>query len=85
MRRNRTARASAAPSPNPDGAPAPPATPGPSSRPAGPRRTRRLVVATAFLGGLLAAVFLYSGSMSTSGIVAAQEDRWFVVLLPVSF
>src|ERR1700742_3349818 len=30
-----------------------------------------------------AAVFLYAGTMSTSGIVAAQDGRWFVfVLLP---
>jgi NADH-quinone oxidoreductase subunit H len=30
-------------------------------------------------------VFLYSGSMSTSTIVAAQHDRWYIALLPVSF
>ncbi len=33
----------------------------------------------------LIAVFLYAGSLSTSEIVAAQESRWFVVTLPVSF
>jgi len=31
------------------------------------------------------AVFLYAGSLSTSEIVAAQQDRWFVLTLPVSF
>lgn len=33
----------------------------------------------------LIAVFLYAGSLSTSEIVAAQESRWFIVTLPVSF
>jgi NADH-quinone oxidoreductase subunit H len=33
----------------------------------------------------LVAVFLYAGSLSTSEIVAAQESRWFIVTLPVSF
>jgi len=33
----------------------------------------------------LVAVFLYAGSLSTSEIVQAQQDRWFVVTLPVSF
>jgi NADH-quinone oxidoreductase subunit H len=33
----------------------------------------------------LIAVFLYAGSLSTSEIVAAQEDRWFILTLPVSF
>jgi NADH-quinone oxidoreductase subunit H len=32
-----------------------------------------------------AAVFLYAGTMSTSGIVAAQDGRWFVILLLPSF
>jgi NADH-quinone oxidoreductase subunit H len=32
-----------------------------------------------------AAVFLYSGTMSTSGIVAAQDRLWFVFLLLPSF
>ena len=32
-----------------------------------------------------AAVFLYAGTMSTSGIVAAQEHTWYVVLLLPSF
>ena len=33
----------------------------------------------------LIAVFLYAGSLSTSEIVAAQDNRWFVLTLPVSF
>jgi len=33
----------------------------------------------------LIAVFLYAGSLSTSEIVAAQQDRWFILTLPVSF
>jgi NADH-quinone oxidoreductase subunit H len=37
------------------------------------------------MGAAFASVFLYSGSMSTSEIVAQQENRWFIVLLPVSF
>ena len=37
------------------------------------------------MGVAFASVFLYSGSMSTSQIVAQQEDRWYVLLLPVSF
>ncbi|GAA3963945.1 NADH-quinone oxidoreductase subunit NuoH [Actinomadura viridis] len=31
------------------------------------------------------AVFLFAGTMSTSGIVNAQADRWFVILLLPSF
>ena len=37
------------------------------------------------MGAAFASVFLYSGSMSTSTIVEAQHDRWYIVLLPVSF
>ncbi|KNB50040.1 NADH-quinone oxidoreductase subunit H [Streptomyces caatingaensis] len=37
------------------------------------------------MGLSFAAVFLYSGSMSTSAIVEAQHNRWYVLLLPVSF
>lgn len=37
------------------------------------------------MGAAFASVFLYSGSMSTSEIVAQQHDRWYIVLLPVSF
>ncbi|MFD0066603.1 NADH-quinone oxidoreductase subunit NuoH [Streptomyces sp. NPDC056690] len=37
------------------------------------------------MGAAFASVFLYSGSMSTSEIVAQQHDRWYILLLPVSF
>ncbi|MFE2277039.1 NADH-quinone oxidoreductase subunit NuoH [Streptomyces sp. NPDC059454] len=37
------------------------------------------------MGAAFASVFLYSGSMSTSTIVEAQTDRWYILLLPVSF
>ncbi|CAL9526251.1 NADH-quinone oxidoreductase subunit NuoH [Streptomyces sp. enrichment culture] len=37
------------------------------------------------MGAAFASVFLYSGSMSTSTIVDQQTDRWYVILLPVSF
>ncbi|MGC9536670.1 NADH-quinone oxidoreductase subunit NuoH [Streptomyces sp. UG1] len=37
------------------------------------------------MGAAFASVFLYSGSMSSSAIVGAQEDRWYIALLPVSF
>jgi NADH-quinone oxidoreductase subunit H len=37
------------------------------------------------MGLALVAVFLYSGSMSTSGIVKAQGDLWFAVILLPSF
>ncbi|MFD0854971.1 NADH-quinone oxidoreductase subunit NuoH, partial [Actinomadura adrarensis] len=37
------------------------------------------------MGLSFVAVFMYAGSMSTSDIVAAQTDMWFVVLLLPSF
>jgi NADH-quinone oxidoreductase subunit H len=37
------------------------------------------------MGLSFVAVFLYAGSLSTSEIVAAQESRWFIITLPVSF
>ncbi|MGY3203381.1 NADH-quinone oxidoreductase subunit NuoH [Streptomyces sp. TE5632] len=37
------------------------------------------------MGAAFASVFLYSGSMSTSAIVEQQADRWYILLLPVSF
>jgi NADH-quinone oxidoreductase subunit H len=37
------------------------------------------------MGLSLVAVFLYSGSMSTSGIVDAQKDLWFGIILLPSF
>lgn len=37
------------------------------------------------MGLSFVAVFMFAGSMSTSEIVAAQQDRWFVLLLLPSF
>lgn len=37
------------------------------------------------MGAAFASVFIYSGSMSTSAIVEQQTDRWYILLLPVSF
>ena len=37
------------------------------------------------MGLSFVAVIMYSGTLSTSGIVAAQENGWFFALLPVSF
>ncbi|MDT0320924.1 NADH-quinone oxidoreductase subunit NuoH [Streptomyces millisiae] len=51
----------------------------------GVRATAQIISYEVAMGLSFAAVFLYSGSMSTSAIVDAQEDRWFMVLLPVSF
>ncbi|MBL1065497.1 NADH-quinone oxidoreductase subunit NuoH [Streptomyces sp. 7-21] len=51
----------------------------------GVRATAQIISYEVAMGLSFAAVFLYSGSMSTSAIVDAQEDRWFVILLPVSF
>ncbi|GAA1916287.1 NADH-quinone oxidoreductase subunit NuoH [Streptomyces sodiiphilus] len=51
----------------------------------GVRATAQIISYEVAMGLSFAAVFLFSGSMSTSAIVGAQEDRWFVVMLPVSF
>ncbi|AXK33046.1 NADH-quinone oxidoreductase subunit NuoH [Streptomyces armeniacus] len=51
----------------------------------GVRATAQVISYEVAMGLSFAAVFLYSGSMSTSAIVAEQDDRWFAVLLPVSF
>lgn len=51
----------------------------------GVRATAQVISYEVAMGLSFAAVFLYSGSLSTSEIVAAQEDRWFAILLPVSF
>jgi NADH-quinone oxidoreductase subunit H len=37
------------------------------------------------MGLSLVAVFLYAGTMSTSGIVSAQQDMWYALLLAPSF
>ncbi len=51
----------------------------------GVRATAQVISYEVAMGLSFAAVFIYSGSMSTSQIVAAQGDRWFALLLPVSF
>jgi len=37
------------------------------------------------MGLSLVAVFIYAGTLSTSGIVAAQDDVWFIFILAPSF
>jgi NADH-quinone oxidoreductase subunit H len=51
----------------------------------GLRASAQMISYEIAMGLSFAAVFLYSGSMSTSTIVSAQHDRWYVILLPVSF
>ncbi|MDF2259856.1 NADH-quinone oxidoreductase subunit NuoH [Streptantibioticus ferralitis] len=51
----------------------------------GLRSTAQMISYEIAMGISFAAVFLYSHSMSTSQIVATQHDKWYVVLLPVSF
>src|SRR2546421_2393370 len=51
----------------------------------GLRSTAQMISYEVAMGVAFASVFLYSHSMSTSQIVAAQQNRWFILLLPVSF
>lgn len=51
----------------------------------GLRATAQMISYEIAMGLSFAAVFIYSGSMSTSEIVASQQPTWFAVLLPVSF
>ncbi|AUG79231.1 NADH-quinone oxidoreductase subunit H [Kitasatospora sp. MMS16-BH015] len=51
----------------------------------GLRSAAQMVSYEIAMGLSFAAVFIYSGSMSTSEIVASQQPTWFAVLLPVSF
>ncbi|NUS17672.1 MAG: NADH-quinone oxidoreductase subunit NuoH [Streptomyces sp.] len=51
----------------------------------GLRASAQMISYEIAMGLSFAAVFLYSGSMSTSTIVSSQHDRWYVILLPVSF
>jgi NADH-quinone oxidoreductase subunit H len=51
----------------------------------GLRASAQMISYEIAMGLSFAAVFIYSGSMSTSAIVEAQHDRWFAILLPVSF
>ncbi|MBA2558697.1 MAG: NADH-quinone oxidoreductase subunit NuoH [Propionibacteriales bacterium] len=49
------------------------------------RSSAQIISYEVAMGLSLVAVFLYAGSMSTSGIVAAQKDLWFGVILLPSF
>ncbi|MGV8870925.1 MAG: NADH-quinone oxidoreductase subunit NuoH [Rhodococcus sp. (in: high G+C Gram-positive bacteria)] len=49
------------------------------------RSTAQVISYEVAMGLSFAAVFLYAGTMSTSGIVAAQENTWYVFLLLPSF
>ncbi|NGO67174.1 NADH-quinone oxidoreductase subunit NuoH [Streptomyces boncukensis] len=51
----------------------------------GVRATAQIISYEIAMGLSFAAVFLYSGSMSTTSIVGEQADGWFLYLLPVSF
>lgn len=51
----------------------------------GLRATAQLISYEIAMGLALVAVFMYSGSMSTSEIVAAQADLWFIIPACVSF
>ncbi|RZS79014.1 NADH dehydrogenase subunit H [Motilibacter rhizosphaerae] len=51
----------------------------------GLRSSAQMISYEVAMGLSLVAVFLYSGSMSTSDIVTAQKSHWFFWTLPVSF
>ncbi len=51
----------------------------------GLRSSAQMISYEVAMGLALVAVFLYAGSMSTSGIVAAQDDLWFGLILVPSF
>ncbi|MFH9350501.1 NADH-quinone oxidoreductase subunit NuoH [Kitasatospora sp. NPDC017646] len=51
----------------------------------GLRSSAQMISYEIAMGLSFAAVFIYSGSMSTSEIVAHQQTTWFAALLPVSF
>ncbi|MGN5240451.1 MULTISPECIES: NADH-quinone oxidoreductase subunit NuoH [unclassified Rhodococcus (in: high G+C Gram-positive bacteria)] len=51
----------------------------------GLRSTAQVISYEIAMGLTFAAVFLLSGTMSTSGIVAAQDGLWYIVLLIPSF
>ncbi|MFD8315978.1 NADH-quinone oxidoreductase subunit NuoH [Kitasatospora purpeofusca] len=51
----------------------------------GIRSSAQMISYEIAMGLSFAAVFIYSGSMSTSEIVSSQQPTWFAVLLPVSF
>ncbi len=51
----------------------------------GLRSTAQVVSYEIAMGLSFVAVFIYSGTMSTSGIVAAQNETWYIFLLLPSF
>ncbi len=51
----------------------------------GLRSSAQMISYEVAMGLALVAVFLYAGSLSTSEIVAAQDDYWFAVILLPSF
>ncbi|BDH56087.1 NADH-quinone oxidoreductase subunit NuoH [Tsukamurella sp. PLM1] len=51
----------------------------------GLRSTAQVISYEVAMGLSFAAVFLYAGTMATSGIVAAQDGTWYVFLLLPSF
>lgn len=51
----------------------------------GIRSTAQVISYEIAMGLAFASVFLYAGTMSTSGIVAAQDRHWYVFLLLPSF
>jgi len=51
----------------------------------GLRSSAQMISYEVAMGLALVAVFLYSGSLSTSEIVAAQDDTWFALVLFPSF
>lgn len=51
----------------------------------GLRSTAQVISYEIAMGLSFTAVFLYAGTMSTSGIVAAQNDTWYIFLLFPSF
>lgn len=51
----------------------------------GLRSSAQIISYEIAMGLSLVAVFMFSGSMSTSQIVAAQKDRWFILPCIVSF
>ncbi len=51
----------------------------------GLRSSAQMISYEVAMGLALVAVFIYSGTLSTSGIVAAQDDVWFAFILAPSF
>jgi len=49
------------------------------------RSSAQMISYEVAMGLALVAVFIYSGTLSTSGIVAAQDDIWFAFILAPSF